>query len=94
MISRIVIFALLASPLGACATDQAPRRLTVRDLERAKLVCRAPDATLHIDEHVSVVFPNDTPDRQRQIQCLYEEIRTRGYWIDQMVTENANRPDE
>ena len=90
VISPIAAMPLSLALLGACATTHGPRRLTVQALEQVKAACRAPDARLSIDEHVSIVFPNDTPDRRRQIHCLHEQIRARGYWIDQIVTEHAN----
>lgn len=89
MTSRIAAILLLSALPGACATPQAPRALTAPALERAKVACRAPDAALARDEHLSIVFPSDTPDRDRQIQCLFDWVPGHGYWVDQIVTEHA-----
>lgn len=92
MSSRIASIALLSWLLGACATMQAWRPLTVETLERAGVACGAPDAELHTDEyHVSIVFDGDTPDRERQSQCLFERLRGQRYWFDQIVIQGANR---
>jgi len=87
MILRTVTSALLATLPIACATTPAPRPLTVSALERAKITCRAPDAELHLDQHLSIVLPGYDPDHQRQIDCLFEQLR--GYAFDQIVSGRA-----
>src|SRR6185295_16406615 len=65
--------ALLSAWTGACATTQAPSPLNVEALGRAKLACGAPDARLASDEyHLSIVIDGHSPDRPRQIQCLFD----------------------
>ena len=87
---RLASIALLAILSPACTTVGEPRPLTAAALDRAKVACRAPDAELSIDEHVSIVLPSDTPARERQIQCFFDWLHARGYWVDQIVTEHAD----
>lgn len=81
---RFVLSGLLIALVAGCATARGSLPLTAAVLARAAAACRAPDARLSTDHHVSIVLDGYTPDRRRQVGCLSERLRN--YHFDQIVT--------
>lgn len=92
MSGRSTAVALLPTFAAACATTEGPRPLTLEALEHAKIACAAPDAELRTDDyHVKIVLNGYTPDRRRQVTCLFEQLQ--GYAFDQIITSRPP-PDD
>ena len=88
--SRRLFIALAPSLMFGCATTSEVSQLTTEALERAKLLCHAPNVRLSTNHHVSIVVSGPLPldDRRRQTDCLGDQLRAR-YWWDQIVFENG-----
>lgn len=91
MTGPFVAITLMSAAVTSCATAEVARPLTVEALDRAKVACAAPDAEMRTDEfHVSIVLNGYTPDRSRQVSCLFDQLQ--GYAFDQIVASRA--PDD